>query len=90
MSITYFIQPCYYHAGQVYWTHKFPDADFFSVYSGEPWGKFQFISGHERPYEALQEIQRLLNATQALEVSADLATPFPVNPKLEEIGPVTD
>ena len=84
MGTSYFLQPCYYDRGHIGWTRDFATADFFAIYSGEPWGSYQFISGWETPMAALREIQRLLPTTQTFEPSGDLAPPFPANPVLAE------
>ena len=86
MTTSYFLQPCYYYRGQIGWTRNHDEADFFSVYSGEPWGSYQFISGWETAVGALGEIQRLLATPEDKgEAISELAAPFPANPQLEEI-----
>ena len=85
MPNSYFLQPCIFDRGHIGWTRDFGTADFFAIYSGDPWGSYQFISGWETPIAALQEIQRLLPTTQTTEPSAGFAPPFPSNPKLEDI-----
>jgi len=87
--MSYFLQPCYVSKGRICWTSVFSDADFFSVYSGEPWGSYQFLGGYQTPWEGLQEIQRLLNVEHFGEVATDLAPPFPANPMLGEINDQT-
>lgn len=89
-AASYFLQPCYFDRGQIGWTMDHGNADFFAIYSGEPWGSYQFISGWETAMTALSEMQKLLATNQDMGVSADLAPPFPANPQLEEIGATTE
>ena len=85
MPTNYFLQPCYYYKGKIGWVRQFDLADFFAVYSGEPWGSYQFISGWETPAAALSEIQRLLATPEDVGQPSELAPPFPANPQLGEI-----
>ena len=87
LSTSYFLQPCYFSRGHIGWTRDHAVADFFAVYSGNPWGPFQFISGHETAFEGLSEIQKLLANAEPAEVSAELAPPFPqITPETKTIN----
>jgi hypothetical protein len=85
MGTSYFLQPCYYDRGQIGWASWHNEADFWIIYSGDPWGIYKAVSGWETPWDALGELSRLLPSERSVEVSGDFAPPFPANPKLEEL-----